>query len=71
MVPRETTPGIRHHLVDVRNNSSLALIVSAESKSKLEPQPPKAEKQGRPCAYCKDDGCHIKRCDKLAEKNRQ
>ena len=35
------------------------------------PQPPKEEKQGRPCAYCKDQGCHIKRCDKLAEKNRR
>ena len=35
------------------------------------PQPPKEEKQGRPCAYCKEQGCHIKRCDKLAEKNRR
>jgi len=33
------------------------------------PQPPKEEKQGRPCAYCKEHGHHIKRCDKLAEKN--
>ena len=35
------------------------------------PQPPKEEKQGRPCAYCKEHGHHIKRCDRLAEKNRK
>ena len=34
-------------------------------------QRPQEQKQSRPCAYCKDDGCHIKRCDKLAEKNRK
>ena len=45
--------------------------VSNSRRVAVKPQPPKAEKQGRPCAYCKDDGCHIKRCDKLAEKNRR
>ena len=29
----------------------------------------KAVATSRPCAYCKDEGCHIKRCDKLAAKN--
>ena len=33
------------------------------------PQPPKEEKQGRPCAYCKELGHHIKHCPVLAAKN--
>ena len=35
------------------------------------PQPPQEQKQGRACAYCKEHGHHIRRCDKLAEKNRK
>ena len=27
------------------------------------------QKPKRPCAYCKEDGCHIRSCDKLAAKN--
>jgi len=27
------------------------------------------QKPKRPCAYCKEEGCHIKSCDKLAAKN--
>ena len=27
------------------------------------------QKPKRPCAYCKEEGCHIKTCDKLAAKN--
>ena len=27
------------------------------------------QKPKRPCAYCKEEGCHIRRCDKLAAKN--
>ena len=33
------------------------------------PQPPKEQKQGRPCAYCKELGHHIKHCPVLAAKN--
>ena len=29
----------------------------------------KAVAYSRPCAYCKEDGCHIRTCDKLAAKN--
>ena len=31
----------------------------------------KAVMPSRPCAYCKEEGCHIKSCDKLAAKNRR
>ena len=27
------------------------------------------QKPKRPCAYCKEEGCHIRTCDKLAAKN--
>ena len=27
------------------------------------------QKPSRPCAYCKEEGCHIRTCDKLAAKN--
>ena len=27
------------------------------------------QKSKRPCAYCKEEGCHIRTCDKLAAKN--
>jgi len=50
----------------VSNKRSVAVKVQ-----QAKPQPPTEEKKGRPCAYCKEDGCHIKRCDKLAEKNRK
>lgn len=50
----------------VSNKRSVAVKVQ-----QAKPQPPTAEKNGRPCAYCKEDGCHIKRCEKLAEKNRK
>ena len=33
------------------------------------PQPPQGQKQGRPCAYCKELGHHIKHCPVLAAKN--
>ena len=29
----------------------------------------KAVAPSRPCAYCKEEGCHIRTCDKLAAKN--
>ena len=29
------------------------------------------QKPKRPCAYCKEEGCHIRTCDKLAAKNRR
>ena len=30
---------------------------------------PQVKRNSRPCAYCKEDGHHIRSCDKLAEKN--
>ena len=29
---------------------------------------PEVKRNSRPCAYCKEDGCHIRTCDKLAAK---
>jgi hypothetical protein len=29
---------------------------------------PQVKSNSRPCAYCKEDGCHIRTCDKLAAK---
>ena len=30
---------------------------------------PQVKRNSRPCAYCKEEGCHIRTCDKLAAKN--
>ena len=43
----------------------------AAKVQQAKPQPPQEQKQGRSCAYCKEHGHHIRRCDKLAEKNRK
>ena len=43
----------------------------AAKVQQAKPQPPQEQKTSRPCAYCKEHGHHIKRCDKLAEKNRK
>ena len=48
----------------VSNSRRVAIRVQ-----QAKPQPPKEQKQGRPCAYCKELGHHIKHCPVLAAKN--
>ena len=47
------------------------LLFFHDRVQQAKPQPPQEQKQGRACAYCKEHGHHIRRCDKLAEKNRK
>ena len=45
--------------------------VSNKRSVAVKVQPPQEQNTSRPCAYCKAAGCHIRTCDKLAEKNRK
>ena len=45
--------------------------VSNKRSVAVKVQRPQEQNTSRPCAYCKEAGCHIRTCDKLAEKNRK
>jgi len=50
----------------VTNNNTVVHTSRIQPRAKVSPQ---VKKFDRPCAYCKEDGCHIRTCEKLKMKN--
>jgi len=55
--------------LQVRDATTVAHTTRIQPRIQVRVQEnPQDKRNSRPCAYCKEDGCHIRTCDKLAAK---